>query len=174
MRLAQGEQTQSPELSNHFTKMWVRKVNSSGCRERYEVIGGWESISEEIRQANLGCFSTSKTGMTQLYFVITEWKTLKRENNIYVKTQYRHRTNGCKSVIYQPRLATSTRTQELVVQRDSCQAYYTRRSQTSWLKKSNLVFLNFNIDKCCTYFWYLQDICFFFFFWNNEMPKYFT
>lgn len=110
MRLAQGDQTQSPELSNHFTKTWVRKVNSSGCRKRGKVIRGWESISEDIRQGHLGCLSTSKTDMTQLYFVTTEQKILKRENNIYVKTQYWHRTNGCKSVIYQPRLATSTRT----------------------------------------------------------------
>lgn len=41
---------------------------------------------------------------------------------------------------------------ELVVQWDPCQAYYTGKSQNLWLKKSNLVFLNFNIDECCTYF----------------------
>lgn len=35
---------------------------------------------------------------------------------------------------------------ELVVQWDSCQAYYKRRSQNSWLEKSNLVFLSFTIQ----------------------------
>lgn len=168
MRLAQGEQTQSPELSNHFTKMWVRKVNSSGCRERCEVIRGWESISEEIRQANLGCLSTSKTGMTQLYFVITEWKTPKRENNIYVKTQYRHRTNGCKSVIYQPRLATSTRTRSSV------------RFLPSILYKKEPDFMAQEIQPCIPKLQYRQMLHLFLvpprycFFWNNEMPKYFT
>lgn len=89
--------------------MWVRKVNLSVSAEK-DVIRGRESISEEIRQANLGCLSIQKAEMTQPYFVVREWKTLKRENNIYVEIQYRHRTNGCKLVIYQPRLVTSTRT----------------------------------------------------------------
>lgn len=40
---------------------------------------------------------------------------------------------------------------ELVVQQDPCQACCTW-SQTSWLKKSNLVFLNVHTDKCCTFF----------------------
>lgn len=77
-----------------------------------DVIRGWESISEETTKQTLA--ATSKTDMTQLYFVIREWKTPKRENNVCVKTQYQHRTNGYKLVIYQPRLATSIRTSSSV------------------------------------------------------------
>lgn len=53
IRLAQGEQTRSPEVSNHFTKMWVRKVNLSECRERCD-----QGMREHLRkdnQANVGC-----------------------------------------------------------------------------------------------------------------------
>lgn len=49
MRLAQGKQTRSLELSSHFTKTWVSKVNLSGCRERRSVIKRLQGLSYDKR-----------------------------------------------------------------------------------------------------------------------------
>lgn len=53
------------------------------------MIRGLEGLSYEKRlDEQAFAASATKTGTTRIHFVIREGKTLKRENNIYVKTQY--------------------------------------------------------------------------------------